>query len=76
MFNSIYKVATPRLLVASRSRPFLSSSKDAKLSYEWVVDGRVLTAAENDNVNEKYRDRDVVVFLHGLLGNGKVSCAT
>ena len=47
-----------------------SSSTKLKLAYEWIVDGKVLS--DSNEANEKYADRQVVVFLHGLLGNNKV----
>lgn len=65
------RIPSPRLSALPKLRS-LSSSHNVSLAFEWIVEGRVLTVAENVEVNDKYGDRDTVVFLHGLLGNGKV----
>ena len=59
-----------KLHPTSISRVFSTSSTKLKLAYEWIVDGKILS--ESNEANEKYADRQVVVFLHGLLGNNKV----
>ena len=71
-YQSIYTQSICQNEVISASRAF-SSSQNPKLAYEWIVDGKVMSAQEE--TNKKYSDRGVIVFLHGLLGNRKVrSC--
>jgi hypothetical protein len=44
------------------------------LAYVWIVDGQVVVPSDrNAEIHERYGDREVIVFLHGLLGNSKVS---
>jgi hypothetical protein len=57
---------------SSQTRALQKSSHESILAYEWIVDGRVLPAATGKEVKEKYSERGVIVFLHGLLGNRKV----
>jgi len=46
---------------------YLSSQHQPKLAYEWIVDGKVIPSSKMDVSN----DKEVIVFLHGLLGNAK-----
>ena len=72
MFCSLLRTTRLTNDIASVSRA-LSSSQRTKLAYEWVIDGKVIPATENYAVCNMLGDREVIVFLHGLLGNGKVS---
>ena len=63
----------PLLQTAAASpAPKAAAARAFSLAYEWIVDGKVVPAAMHDRVPEKYGDREVIVFLHGLLGNAKV----
>ena len=47
------------------------------LHHEWIIDGKIIpqsaSAREGSNNNLSYHDnRRTVIFLHGLLGSGKV----
>ncbi|KAL7550938.1 hypothetical protein ACHAWF_014141 [Thalassiosira exigua] len=52
----------------SRRPSSSAASSGPRLAHEWIVDGRVVAAPPD----EARDGRDVVVFLHGLLGNAKV----
>lgn len=48
-----------------------------KLAYEWIVDGKVIPSSKGDDgiIQQQHlidNDKEVIVFLHGLLGNAKV----
>ncbi|KAL7488329.1 hypothetical protein ACHAW6_013900 [Cyclotella cf. meneghiniana] len=63
-------VTTTTTTTTTRRRSVSSSSS---LSHEWIVDGRLLPSdgKTDDAVRDELGDREVVVFLHGLLGNAK-----
>ncbi|KAL3789100.1 hypothetical protein HJC23_008562 [Cyclotella cryptica] len=67
-----HRVRSCEIVTTTASRRAISSAtQDAKLSYEWLVDGQVVPSDRNHEVHERYADREVIVFLHGLLGNAK-----
>ena len=44
-----------------------------KLAHEWIVDGRVLPSKQMEGFDGGIsQGKEVIVFLHGLLGNAKV----
>ena len=57
-----------------RSSSSTSIPQNPPLAYEWIVDGQVVVPSDQRNaeVHERYDDREVIVFLHGLLGDDKV----
>ena len=59
-------------IISSCSRSFhggriIRSNRGRLLHHEWIVDGKVMPMDHHDD------HRRTVIFLHGLLGNGKVS---
>jgi len=43
-----------------------------KLAYEWIVNGKQSRLNDNDIIKSVHEDgKEVIVFLHGLLGNAK-----
>ena len=47
-----------------------------KLAYEWIVNGKVIPQSQvkDDNIATSVHEdgKEVILFLHGLLGNAKV----
>ena len=72
-----------RGLIRGRGREFHSSSSRWRLAYEWIVDGKVVApssslssdgvslVANSTTVPSTTTKKEVIVFLHGLLGNTK-----
>lgn len=55
--------------LAGSTRAF-SAQSQPKLAYEWIVDGKLIPQSKVDV--EEVGDKEVILFLHGLLGNAKV----
>ena len=63
------KMATRTLRTLSTQ----SSQQQPKLAYEWTVHGKVLHASMGGvSTTDGVEEKEVIVFLHGLLGNSKV----
>ncbi|EED86951.1 predicted protein [Thalassiosira pseudonana CCMP1335] len=54
--------------LAGSTRAF-SAQSQPKLAYEWIVDGKLIPQSKVDV--EEVGDKEVILFLHGLLGNAK-----
>eukprot|EP00581_Thalassiosira_minuscula_P013579 CAMPEP_0183723094 /NCGR_PEP_ID=MMETSP0737-20130205/14813_1 /TAXON_ID=385413 /ORGANISM="Thalassiosira miniscula, Strain CCMP1093" /LENGTH=357 /DNA_ID=CAMNT_0025953345 /DNA_START=246 /DNA_END=1319 /DNA_ORIENTATION=- len=52
-------------------RHFSSPSSQTKLAYEWIVDGKVVPQSKMEGVTAGEDGKEIIVFLHGLLGNAK-----
>lgn len=50
---------------------FITSILPQILHHEWIVEGNVLTQRNQEEVRPESFVQHTVVFLHGLLGNGK-----
>mmetsp|Transcript_33134 Transcript_33134/g.61104 ORF Transcript_33134/g.61104 Transcript_33134/m.61104 type:complete len:185 (-) Transcript_33134:1343-1897(-) len=67
-FSSRHKVATS---MTTTTRHL--SSQNTKLAHEWIVDGNVVPQSKMEGDGIMNDDgKEVIVFLHGLLGNAKV----
>lgn len=66
-----FKNYTLETIVSSQITRSLATMKQPILAHEWIVDGQVLKKSEQP----PQRNKEVVVFLHGLLGNAKVCFA-
>lgn len=58
----------------SRGRRYASSNVNNKptLAYEWIIDGKQSKLNDDEIIKCVHEDgKDVIVFLHGLLGNAK-----
>ena len=72
-------IPVSRLSMGIATRCFSSSNvtgqhqhqQPPKLAYEWVVDGKVIPSSKMED-RAVSKDNEVIVFLHGLLGNAKV----
>mmetsp|Transcript_25206 Transcript_25206/g.52054 ORF Transcript_25206/g.52054 Transcript_25206/m.52054 type:complete len:431 (+) Transcript_25206:72-1364(+) len=62
-----FKNCTLETIVSSQITRSLATKKQPLLAHEWIVGGQVVTNSEQP----PRRNKEVVVFLHGLLGNAK-----
>ena len=69
--STIKKHENGKMRSASAVRRFSSQHHRPKLAYEWIVDGKVIPASKSLEHGAS-GEKDVIVFLHGLLGNAKV----
>lgn len=66
--------ASSRLLSSSlydehRHQSTISSTSPPKLAYEFITEGRQVSNSQSPHHDNQ--DKQTIVFLHGLLGNGK-----
>ena len=62
------------LLVNSFSSTRATSSRantPLMLHHEWIIDGKVQVGSSSSSPSSQQQDGNVIVFLHGLLGNNK-----
>jgi hypothetical protein len=55
-----------------RAKRYFSAFDGRKLHHEWIVDGKVIPQSDHTIANDCGITRRTVIFLHGLLGSGKV----
>ena len=71
ILNKRQPVSGNRCLSSIASNQTQSQVVGNLLHHEWIIDGKV---TNNNNAHDQQDDsRRTVIFLHGLLGNGKVS---
>lgn len=61
----------PSSVSPNTRRCFSSYQQPPRLAYEWIVDGKVIPSSNMEDIAVS-SDNEVIVFLHGLLGNAKV----
>ncbi|KAL9187573.1 hypothetical protein ACHAXT_001676 [Thalassiosira profunda] len=68
--NALARQAPSSLPPSICNRRQFSSLQPPRLAHEWVVGGKVVPSAQMDE-RAVSQDNEVIVFLHGLLGNAK-----
>ena len=73
--TSLSPSSMPHLRLSKRNHSTYHAGNDLrpKLAHEWIVDGRVLSSKQTESFDGGIsQGKEVIVFLHGLLGNAKV----